>query len=93
MKQEFASQLFFTSHSPAVVDGLLSIEAIRETNSETACFVTQRRPGYPTIIPAPVEVMKAIVNNLGRPSDFQREGDFGDEPAQVSLPLEPLGAE
>jgi predicted ATPase len=93
MNQEFASQLFFTSHSPAVVDGLLSIEAIRETDTETACFVTQRRPGYPSIVPAPVEVMKAITNNLGRPSDFQREGDFGDEPAQLPLPLEPLETE
>jgi hypothetical protein len=23
--------------------------------------------------------MKAIAQNLGRPSDFQREGSFGDE--------------
>jgi predicted ATPase len=87
MQQAFTSQLFFTSHSPAVVDGLLSIEALRETNGQTACFVTQRRPGSPAIVPAPPEVMKAIANNLGRPSDFQREGDFGDEPVQLPLPL------
>ncbi|MEW5957007.1 MAG: AAA family ATPase [Chloroflexota bacterium] len=88
MQPAFASQLFFTSHSPAVVDGMLNIEAMRETNWQTACFVTQRRPKSPAIVPAPPEVMKAIANNLGRPSDFQREGDFGDEPVQLPLPLD-----
>jgi hypothetical protein len=33
-------------------------------------------------------VMRAIAQNLGRPSDFQREGSFGDEPSQLELPLE-----
>jgi hypothetical protein len=87
MGDQFASQVFLTSHSPAVVDEVLSLEAMRETNSQTACFVTQRRPSAPAIVPAPESVMKAIAQNLGRPSDFQREGSFGDEPAQLELPL------
>ncbi len=90
MANQFASQVFLTSHSPAVVDAVLSIEAMRETNFQTACFVTQRRPGKPSIVAAPGSVMKAIAENLGRPSDFQREGSFGDEPVQLELPLETM---
>lgn len=85
MDDKFASQIFLTSHSPAVVDEVLGIEAMRETNSQTTCFVTRREP--PTIIQAPEDVMQAIAQNLGRPSDFQREGSFGDEPLQAPLPL------
>jgi len=86
MENNFASQVFFTSHSPAVVDALLSIEAMRATDDKTTCFVTQRRKGgAATIVQAPKNVMRAIAQNLGRPSDFQREGDFGDEPEQLSL--------
>jgi len=88
MSGAFASQVFFTSHSPAVVDGVLSVEALHETQSQTGCFVTQRLQGAPSIVAAPDSVMKAIAQNLGRPSDFQREGSFGDEPAQFELPLE-----
>jgi len=88
MADQFSSQVFLTSHSPAVVDEVLSVEALRETNFQTACFVAQRKPGSPSIVPAPAEVMNAIAQNLGRPSDFQREGSFGDEPAQLELPLE-----
>jgi len=88
MADQFASQVFLTSHSPAVVDEVLKVEAMRETNFQTACFVTQRRPESPSIVPAPPEIMKAIAQNLGRPSDFQREGSFGDEPVQLGLALE-----
>lgn len=88
MAEQFASQVSLTSHSPAVVDEVLSVEAMRETNSQTACFVTQRRPGHPSIAQAPESVMQAIAQNLGRPSDFQREGSFGDEPVQLELSLE-----
>ena len=91
MAEQFASQVFFTSHSPAVVDEVLSVEAMRETNSQTGCFVTQRRPRAPSIVSAPDSVMKAIAQNLGRPSDFQREGSFGDEPTQMELPLATSG--
>jgi len=87
MADQFASQVFLTSHSPAVVDEVLSVEAIHETQSQTACFVTQRRPEAPSIVPAPDSVMGAIARNLGRPSDFQREGAFGDEPTQLQLAL------
>ena len=88
MAERFASQVFLTSHSPAVVDEVLSVEAMRETNTQTACFVTQRRPGSPSIVQAPESVMRGIAQNLGRPSDFQREGSFGDEPVQLELSWE-----
>jgi predicted ATPase len=87
MASQFASQVFFTSHSPAVVDAVLSVEAMRETKGQIGSFVTQRRPRAPSIVPSPESVMQAIAQNLGRPSDFQREGSFGDEPAQLELPL------
>lgn len=82
---EFAAQVFLTSHSPAVVDEVLSIEAQHETGQHTAGFVTQRKPGEPNIVAAPDAVMRGIAQNLGRPSDFLREGSFGDEPYQPSL--------
>lgn len=87
MADDFASQVFMTSHSPAVVDEMLSLDAMRETDGRTACFVTQRKSGQPNIVQAPASVMKAIAENLGRPSDFQREGSFGDEPTQLPLTL------
>lgn len=86
MEEQLATQVFLTSHSPMVVDEVLSLEAMRETNGQTACFVTQRKPNEPSIVPAPESVMQAIAKNLGRPSDFQREGSFGDDPAQPVLP-------
>jgi predicted ATPase len=85
MSSEFATQVFFTSHSPAVVDAVLSPEALRETSSHPACFVTQRKANAPSIVAAPDTVMKAIADNLGRPSDFYREGSFGDQPVQMGL--------
>lgn len=85
MSSEFATQVFFTSHSPAVVDAVLSPESLRETAFHTACFVTQRRTNAPSIVAAPETVMKAIAENLGRPSDFYREGSFGDQPVQMGL--------
>jgi predicted ATPase len=85
MSYQFASQVFLTSHSPTIVDEVLNLEAMRETNNQTACFVTQRKPGEPSIVSAPESVMQAIAKNLGRPSDFQREGSFGDEPIQPEL--------
>ena len=88
LSTEFPSQIFFTSHSPALVDEVLSPEALLETGNQTACFVTQRRPKAPSVTPAPESVMRAIAQNLGRPSDFQREGSFGDEPAQMPLALD-----
>lgn len=84
---EFASQVFLTSHSPAVVDEVLSLEAQRETGQRTAGFVTQRKPGEPSIVRAPDAVMRGIAQNLGRPSDFLREGSFGDEPYQAVAEL------
>ena len=83
--EEFASQVFLTSHSPAVVDEVLSLEGQRETHQRTAGFVTQRKPGAVNIVRAPDAVMRGIAQNLGRPSDFLREGSFGDEPYQLPL--------
>jgi predicted ATPase len=92
MANRRASQIFLTSHSSTVVDEVLSVEAMRETQGQTACFITQRKPGEPSIVPAPESVIHAIAQNLGRPSDFQREGSFGDEPVQPEL-LEALEEE
>jgi hypothetical protein len=64
---------------------VLSPEALRATGSQTACFVTQRKANQPAIVAAPGPVMKAIAENLGRPSDFYREGSFGDQPVQMEL--------
>jgi hypothetical protein len=75
---KFPTQVFFTSHSPAVVDELLSLESQRERAIQA--FVTKRRDGANIMEPAPAEVIKAIANNLGRPSDFLREGSFEDGP-------------
>jgi predicted ATPase len=77
---EFASQVFLTSHSPVVVDEVLSLEAQDETQKRTAGFVTQRKLGAPSIVSIPSAAMHGITQNLGRPSDFLREGSFGDEP-------------
>lgn len=89
---EFASQVFLTSHSPAVVDEVLSLEGQHETHQRTAGFVTQRKPGAPNIVRAPDSVMRGIAQNLGRPSDFLREGSFGDEPYQLPFSDELLEA-
>ncbi len=75
---KFPTQVFFTSHSPAVVDELLTLESQRERAIQA--FVTKRRDGANIMEPAPPEVIKAIANNLGRPSDFLREGSFEDGP-------------
>lgn len=85
MSDRYPVQIFLTTHSPTVVDEVLSLEAMRETDNQTACFITQRKPGEPSIVPAPEAVMQAIARNLGRPSDFQREGSFGDDPVQPAL--------
>jgi hypothetical protein len=67
------------------VDAVLSPESLRETDAQTACLVTQRRANAPSIVQAPDSVLKAIAENLGRPSDFYREGSFGDQPVQMEL--------
>jgi hypothetical protein len=62
---------------------------MEQTGQQTACFITQRRAGA-SIAPAPESVIQGIAENLGRPSDFQREGAFCDQPSQLPLPdLEP----
>ncbi len=81
--ERFPTQVFFTSHSPAVVDEVLSLESISEV--DTKGFVTRRRGGANTIEEAPSNVVRGISQNLGRPSDFLREGTFDDGPAQLEL--------
>ncbi|MBI1806314.1 MAG: AAA family ATPase [Ignavibacteria bacterium] len=84
VSEKFSTQIFITSHSPKVVDEVLSIESRRE--ADTQGFVTRRqKEGYSTIKPAPPSVIQAIAKNLGRPSDFLREGDFRDAPNQPEL--------
>lgn len=82
--EKFPTQIFITSHSPKVVDEILSIESRNE--ADTQGFVTRRQKGgSSTIEPAPPSVIQAISRNLGRPSDFLREGDFKDAPLQPEL--------
>jgi predicted ATPase len=81
--ERFPTQVFFTSHSPTVVDEVLSLEGMEEV--PTQAFVTMRRDGANMIKPAPPDVMRAITQNLGRPSEFLREGNFEDGPVQLEL--------
>lgn len=83
MKDHFPTQIFLTSHSYAVVDGIMSVDSMK--NVPTQCFVTRRKKGTCTIEPASKDVARAIAKNLGRPSDFLREGDFEDNPSQLEL--------
>lgn len=76
--EKFPIQVFLTSHSTSVLDDVLGIDSTREV--PTQGFVAKRKNGAGTIEPAPIEVLKAIAKNLGRPSDFLREGSFHDGP-------------
>ncbi len=80
------SQIFLTTHSPIVLDEALSLDAQHEVDGGIACFVTQRK-GTKAIVPAPKAAMAGIAKNLGRPSDFQREGGFGDEPIPINFEI------
>lgn len=82
-EDKFPTQIFLTSHSPAVVDNLLAIDSQQEF--QTQCFVTRRVGGAGTIEAAPGSVVSAIAKNLGRPSDFLREGSFDDSPHQLEI--------
>jgi predicted ATPase len=79
----FPIQVFFTSHSPTVVDHVLALESQREFGTQG--FVTKRMNGAGTIEPVAPEAMQGIAKNLGKPSDFLREGSFGDMPTQLQL--------
>ncbi len=81
--EKFPIQIFFTSHSSFVLDNILSIESQRETNVE--CFITKRKNGASAIEPEPQKTKKAILKNIGRPSDFLRDGSFGDAPNQIKI--------
>jgi predicted ATPase len=83
LREKFPTQIFLTSHSPEVVDGVLAID--NREKAPTQCFVTKRRKGAGTIEPVSGGVMRAIAKNLGRPSDFLREGSFDDMPVQLPL--------
>jgi predicted ATPase len=76
--EKFSAQVFLTSHSPAVVDEVFKIESQKE--APTGGFVARRLDGSGTINAAPPSVMLGIAKNLGRPSDFLREGSFEDGP-------------
>ncbi|WP_129673426.1 AAA family ATPase [Candidatus Chloroploca sp. Khr17] len=80
------SQIFLTTHSPIVLDEALGLDSQHDVEGGIACFVTQRK-GAKAIIPAPRAAMIGIAKNLGRPSDFQREGGFGDEPQPIAPEL------
>ncbi len=83
VREKFPTQIFLTSHSSEVVDGVLSIDS--QQKAPTQCFVTKRRKGAGTIEPVSSRVIRAIAKNLGRPSDFLREGSFEDMPVQLEL--------
>ncbi len=77
------TQVFLTSHSPAVVDEVLGLEPQQTT--ATAGFVAKRKKGAGTIEPVSISIIKAISKNIGRPSDFLREGSFEDGPVQLEM--------
>jgi predicted ATPase len=80
------TQTFLTTHSPLVVDAVLAIDS--EIEVPRQCFVTSRKKGSSTISPISHKIVEAIAKNLGRPSDFLREGSFGDLPTQLELPIQ-----
>lgn len=80
---KLSTQIFLTSHSPTVVDSILSLDSQLDTS--TKCFVAKRKKGVATIEQVSEKVMRAIARNLGRPSDFLREGSFGDTPSQLEI--------
>lgn len=82
VSHEFPIQFFFTTHSPAVVDEVLKIES--RSDAPTQGFVAKRKQGRGIIDIASPKTMNAIAKNLGRPSDFLRDGDFDDAP-QIAL--------
>jgi predicted ATPase len=81
--EKLPTQIFLTSHSPAVVDAVLNIEGMAET--PTMCFVTKRKDGTSTIEAASSKVIQAIKKNIGRPSEFLRDGNFEDSPTQLEF--------
>ncbi len=83
VSEKLPIQIFLTSHSPSVVDSVLSPESIIDV--PTQGFVSKRRAGSSTIEKVSPKVIQAISKNLGRPSDFLREGDFDDIPVQLLL--------
>lgn len=78
VSERFPTQVFLTSHSYSVVDEVFKIES--QSEASTAGFVVRRSRGSGTIKPVPAAVMTGIAKNLGRPSDFLREGSFDDGP-------------
>lgn len=83
LAEKSPTQIFLTSHSPMVVDSVLSIESQREV--PTQCYVTRRKDGSSTIEPVSDKLISGIVKNLGRPSDFLRDGLFEDQPTQIEI--------
>jgi predicted ATPase len=83
---QFPIQTFLTSHSPVVADIVLGLDY--QTQVRTTCFVARRRQGAATVKEAPRRLMEAIRKNVGRPSDFLREGAFEEGPLPLTIPLE-----
>jgi len=81
--QKLPTQIFLTSHSSSVLDAVLSLEGQSEAHAQ--CFVTKRRKGSGTIEPVSKAVIQGIAKNLGRPSDFLRDGSFEDLPDQLEF--------
>jgi len=84
--ESFPIQIFLTSHSPVLLDGVLGLDFAARGHAQG--FVSKRKDGAATIEAVPKQVMEAIAENLGRPSDFHREGSFGDAPEQLELFLD-----
>jgi len=89
IRDRFPIQVFLTSHSPWLVDGVLGLDF--PAHNKTKGFVSKRVKAASTIEQAPVEVIKGISKNLGRPSDYLREGSFGDRPGQLALDIKREG--
>ncbi|MCS6859230.1 MAG: AAA family ATPase [Abditibacteriales bacterium] len=82
-EEQFPTQTFLTSHSPVIADVVLGLDY--QAQVKTTCFVARRREGGATVEEAAPHVMAAIRKNLGRPSDFLREGALGEGLRQTKV--------
>ena len=81
IRQDFAPQVFVTTHSPVILDDIFNLDTIHDTGLVPSCFIVQRNEDKPNITPLSPAVLEDFENNLGRLSDFWRENLMNDAPA------------